>query len=174
MESFMLSSPEVYQAQKQVWEAACKVHQGYLSAFQRGHGKDTVNGKLAISFLVTPGLYRHWKSTEHDPKFYIVFGCGVEKDTYVPLVSYASLYGDYAGMLGFLDMLDATRGFLAPVNRPDGPPFPHLGQRFRQVISFSLMDGGRILHSAKEIALQSRSEDELVSLVQRSLGGSLR
>jgi len=166
MDFNMPSAEVVYDSAKGVWESTRKVHEDLVAALQAGDTEKMRMSRLLFDSSITPGLYRHWKSTAKDQKFYAVFGCGLQKDKNTAFVSYTSLYGDQAGKLVFLDLLDEESGFLSPVWRPNGPPFPYMGQRFRQIMLLTGAETVRLAEQATYIAKACPTEEKLMLHLQ--------
>lgn len=156
---YMISSPLVYDAALAVWRNAKELHESMKGSRMSEEQRRLLEKALASS--ASPGLYRHWKSTPNDARFCLVRRVEFVGEFRQPEVVYVPLYGEGAGKEVRRNLLSAEDGFLAPVHRPNGPPFPYEGQRFRLVGTFP---PGRIdtLCGWAEGLARVRSEREVI------------
>jgi hypothetical protein len=107
-----------------------------------------IDALVRIQHSVPPGLYEHWKSEKGNPKFYVVYGAGVEQDVHTPLVSYAALYPPHAGRLTYRNLIDEERGFLMPIDRE-----VYKGPRFERVCRLTLGEITTLLQYVGELSV---------------------
>ncbi len=98
-----------------------------------------------------PGIYEHFKSTEVAPKFYAVLRVMLEVDTLYPSVDYSALYPPHLAEAASRPLLDYERGFLKPVNRPEGPE-AYVGPRFVLRERLTFLEAARLIDSAGKLA----------------------
>ena len=175
----MESNPELTRARdlyerasalfRQYWDAVYAVAQG------PERERTAIECEQQVGGLVLAGLYEHWKSRENEPKFYIVFHCGIERGgTRQPFVAYTQLYGETAGCVKFLNLLDPAEGFLAPVEKLNRTP-PYVGPRFTlrrtltgsEIAKINAGDCAKAQTSREVVAMvssQIRDEDPQLSM----------
>ena len=142
----MLTYVEAYEEWKTArerWEA--------IQGARLGEEERALHQNMFASLSLLPGVYRHWKSQAHEAKFYVVREVRFEGNPVRPVVLYVPLYGESAGEVSHRDLLDAKEGFLAPVHRPDGPPFSYMGQRYRQQVPLSPGQVNTLCERAREL-----------------------
>ena len=128
-------------------------HEGFVTG-DNERSREALKRKLMRE--AGPGIYEHFKSSKHKPRFYALTGAGPDgtnADTKWQFpVTYYSLYGSRAGDELHREILLGHDGFLIPVNRPSDPEKPYVGPRFRKILRLSRLQAMYAADRGKDFA----------------------
>src|SRR3954463_4846170 len=124
----MKATKQEYYRALRIFTGLCSVHDSIGNGPEVDRVQKVSSFERAINIEVPPGLYEHFKSVENDPKFYLVHSATAEVNRSTGVVTYASLYGDKAGVWTHRDLLRVADGFLSPIKRET-----YVGPRFRLI-----------------------------------------
>jgi hypothetical protein len=166
----MQSNPKAYDEALKGWRQAENLYGVFLQAVADNDEANQLRLEQMIREMVTPSFSEHWKSRENDPKFYVVYGVGVEQDVHNPLVAYTSLYGKRAGHITFRHLINKERGFLTPIDRPS---VPYTGPRFSLIRPLSPYQCLALVSKAANFVEHCQTREQVLDHVARTLGTGL-
>jgi hypothetical protein len=154
---------------------ASRANRGAAHAWARlmtalGQGRIDVETLDILTGIVPRGLYEHFKSKEHAPKFYLVYGVVPDVNgKFDPVVHYTSLYGPLAGKPAGRSLLDPHDGFWGPIVRPNDPEYPWEGPRFTLIKRLSMREFSTLMENLHRIAA-CVMRDAVIAQIERELG----